>query len=480
MRVRFRTALVVLSSVLIAASCGENGDPTDVLDPLSIETESLAEAIEGEGYSQQLEAAGGSGGYSWVLAAGSLPSGLTLAPAGAISGTAIAPGTSSFRVRATDAAGRTGTADLSITVVQALAVHTWTLPDGLVGEDFSAQLQAVGGRGAHTWSLAGGEAASWLSISSDGALSGTPSTSGAFTVTVAVSDESGQQATRQLPVVVRDPLAVAAMSLPAATEGRAYAAQLVATGGDGVYTWSLADGTLPTGVGLTDGGALTGTPEDAGTFAFTARVTDGAGRMATRPLSLTVERAPTIQTVSLPPADVGVPYTSQLVATGGTGAYNWSLTDGALPDGLTLTAAGAISGTPTTLGSATFTVQVMDEASRTHTRTLAMAVAEIEGLASGVAVTGIAGDAESVRYYRIDVPTGATQLTVALSGGTGDADLYVRRSALPTEFAYDCRPLRQGNEETCTFTSPAAGQWYVMLRGHAAYADVTLVATHDG
>lgn len=470
--------LVVLSSILVAASC-DNGDPTAPLDPITIQTESLAEAIEGEGYSQQLAAVGGNGGYSWVLAAGSLPSGLTLSPTGTISGTPAGAGTSSFRVRATDSGGRSATADLSIPVVQALAVHTWTLPDAEVGEGYAAPLQAVGGRGTLTWSLTG-EAASWLVVSSAGALSGTPMASGASTVTVAVADESGQQATRQLPIIVRAPLAVAAISLPAATEGRSYAAQLVATGGDGVYTWTVESGALPTGVVLTTGGALTGTPASGGEFTFTVQVTDGADRVATRSLSLTVERAPTIQTVSLPPGDVGEPYAAQLEATGGTGAYTWSVTDGALPDGLTLSSSGAISGTPTMLGSSTLTVRVTDEAAATHSRALTVVIAQIEKLSNGVAVTGIDGEAGSTRYYAIEVPTGATQLTVGTSGGTGDVDLYIRLGALPQEYVYDCRPLRSGNEETCTAASPAAGTWYIMLRGHTAYTDVRLEASHDG
>ena len=474
-----RRALVVLSSLLVATSCGDNGDPTAPVDPISIQTESLADAIEGQGYGQQLEAVGGSGGYSWVLDAGSLPTGLTLSPTGMISGTPAVPGTSNLRVRATDSGGRSGTADLSMLVVQALAVHTWTLPDAEVGKDYAAQLQAVGGRGTVVWSLTG-EAASWLTVSSAGALSGTPMASGASTVTAAVADESGQQATRQLPLVVRAPLAVAAISLPAATQGRAYAAQLVATGGDGAYTWTLESGVLPTGVVLTGGGALTGTPADGGDFAFTVQVTDGVQRVATRPLSLTVERAPTIQTGSLPPGDVGEPYTAQLEATGGTGAYTWSVIDGALPDGLALSSSGAVSGTPTMVGSATFTVQVTDEAGATHSRTLAVVIAPIEALVNGVAVTGIGGEAGSIRYFAIEVPEGATQLTVATSGGTGDVDLYIRRGALPQEYAYDCRPFRPGNEETCTVTSPTAGYWYIMLRGYAAYADVRLVASHDG
>ena len=477
MQLRAWTALLALSVVPVLTSCEDGGDPTSPADPITIETETLAEAIEGQAYSQQLEATGGKGGYTWVLVGGSLPAGVTLAPAGAISGTPIAPATASFRVRATDTSGESATADLSISVVQALAIHTWTLADAVVDEPYAAQLQAVGGRGTHTWSVTGGDAAAWLTISSGGALSGTPGAAGPGTVSVSVSDESGQEATRQLAIAVLGPLAVADMSLPAATEGRAYAAQLVATGGDGTYSWSIASGTLPSGLSLQSGGALTGTPGDGGTFGFTVEVTDGADRTATRALALTVERAPTIQTQGLPPADVDAEYSAQLTATGGTGAYSWSVVEGDLPAGLTLSSAGAITGTPTALGSATFTVQVADEAAVTHTRAFTIVVAEIQVLTSGVAVTGLAGDAESVRYFGIEVPAGATRLTIGISGGTGDADLYVRRGLLPQLHTYDCRPLRQGNEETCEVSSPAAGSWYVMVRGFAAYTGVELLAT---
>ena len=477
MSAHLRTALVVLPVLLITTSCGDSGTTTGPVDPISIETEILTEAIEGQAYDQELEATGGSGAYSWVLAAGSLPTGLTLAPAGTISGVPAAPGTSSFRVRATDAAGRVATADLSILVVQALAVHTATLADGVRGEDYTASLQAVGGRGSYTWRLTEGDAPSWLTISGAGVLTGTPSASGASEVRVAVTDESGQEATRQLNLMVLEPLAVVAVDLPSASQGRDYAAQLVATGGDGVYAWSVEAGTLPSGMTLAAGGALMGTPGDGGTFTFTVRVTDGAQRVATRALSLTVLRAPTIQTTGLPPGDVGVAYAAQLTATGGTGSYTWSVIAGALPDGLTLSAAGEISGTPTANGSASFTVQVADEASAVHNRGFSIVVANVGELVSGVPVTGLTGDAGSVRYYSIDVPIGATRLTISISGGTGDVDLYIRHGALPQEFVYDCRPLRQGNDETCERTDPDVGRWYIMLRGYIAYADVSLTAT---
>lgn len=469
----------LLSSLLMLASCSDSAPTPPAPDPVSVVTESLSEAIEQGTYTQQLAAAGGRGGYSWGLAAGSLPSGLTLSPTGLISGTPVGAGTSSFRVRVTDAGGVAGTEDLSIVVVQKLALHTLTLPDALSGAGYTAQIQAVGGRGTLNWTLSGA-AASWLTVSPTGALSGTPTVSGASTVTATVADASGQQASRQFPIMIRAPLTVAAIALPVGVELRAYAAQLVATGGDGVYTWMVESGALPTGVTMTPGGAITGTPADDGEFTFAAKVTDGAGRVATRPLVLTVDRAPLIQTAILPPGDVGAPYQTQLVAAGGTGAYSWSVTQGALPAGLTLATSGAITGTPAALGSSTFTVRVTDAMGKTHTRAFTLVVAQFSELASGVAVTGISGATGSVRYYAIQVPTGATQLTISISGGTGDADLYIRRGALPQDFVYDCRPLRLGNEETCTVTSPAAGYWYIMVRGSTDFGEVRLVATHDG
>ena len=97
-------------------------------------------------------------------------------------------------------------------------------------------------------------------------------------------------------------------------------------------------------------------------------------------------------------------------------------------------------------------------------------------LQKGVAVTGIAGAASSAAYWTVQVPAGASNLTIASSGGSGDADLYVRAGSQPTTSTYDCRPYQSGNNETCTIASPVAGTYHVMLRGYSAYSGVSLVA----
>lgn len=98
-------------------------------------------------------------------------------------------------------------------------------------------------------------------------------------------------------------------------------------------------------------------------------------------------------------------------------------------------------------------------------------------LQPGVPVTNQSGAANAWLRYRIDVPAGATNLTVRTSGGTGAVDLYVRAGAEPSSSAFDCRPLVNGNDETCTFAQPQATSYYVGLYGFKAFAGVTLTAS---
>ncbi|WP_208543213.1 S8 family peptidase [Marilutibacter alkalisoli] len=99
-------------------------------------------------------------------------------------------------------------------------------------------------------------------------------------------------------------------------------------------------------------------------------------------------------------------------------------------------------------------------------------------LQNGVPVT-ISGASGSETRYTFTVPSGASGLTIATSGGSGDADLYVRYGSAPTTGSYDCRPYLNGNNETCSFNNPQAGTWHVMVRGYTAYSGVSLVASYE-
>jgi len=71
-------------------------------------------------------------------------------------------------------------------------------------------------------------------------------------------------------------------------------------------------------------------------------------------------------------------------------------------------------------------------------------------------------------------PAGATAIRFSISGGSGDADLYVKYGSAPTTSSYDCRPYVAGNSESCTFTPAQSGTYYIMLYGYSAFSGVTL------
>ena len=160
-------------------------------------------------------------------------------------------------------------------------------------------------------------------------------------------------------------LTINTTSLAGGEVGFAYSQTLATTGGKTPYTWSISSGALPNGLSLASStAAITGTPTTAGTSSFTVKVTDSGGGTATANLSITIILAPTsVSTTSLPDGEIGFAYSRSLAATGGTSPYSWSLSSGALPNGLSLVSfSGVISGTPTGIGTWNFMVKVTDSA----------------------------------------------------------------------------------------------------------------------
>ncbi|SFS13552.1 pseudolysin [Dyella sp. OK004] len=98
-------------------------------------------------------------------------------------------------------------------------------------------------------------------------------------------------------------------------------------------------------------------------------------------------------------------------------------------------------------------------------------------LQNGVAVTGQSGASGAVLNFTVDIPAGARNLVIASSGGSGDADLYVKFGSAPSTSSYDCRPYKAGNNESCSFATTKTGKYYVQLRGYSAFSGVSLKAT---
>jgi hypothetical protein len=188
---------------------------------------------------------------------------------------------------------------------------------------------------------------------------------------LALMGSSVAQAQNSLSITTPTPL-------PSGTVGTLYSQTLSASGGVPPYTWSLVTGMLPYGLSLAANGLFSGTPTAPGTFTFTLQVTDSASSTATQAFSVTIAPVTVsslaITTTSLPLASVNLPYSQTLTATGGVPPYTWSLSSGSLPAGLSLSASGAITGTPTLVGASVFTVSVTDSASNSAAAVLTITV----------------------------------------------------------------------------------------------------------
>ena len=226
-----------------------------------------------------------------------------------------------------------------------------------VGVAYSGQLVASG-TPTPTYSIISG-APGWLSCSSAGALSGTPTGDAAtFTITFRATNSQGS-ADVVLSLALVAGVAVTTVSLPNGVQNQAYLQPLAATGVE-PFTWSVISGSLPTGVSLA-GATIAGTPTAAsGTSSFTVQVTDALGRTDTQALSITLGAAsavPVITTSSLPAGTVGASYSQTITATG-TASISFAVVSGTLPTGLSLNGStGALTGTPTAAGAFGFTVR---------------------------------------------------------------------------------------------------------------------------
>ena len=238
-----------------------------------------------------------------------------------------------------------------------------------------------------------------------------------------------------------DALAITTTSLPSGQVGTAYSTTLAATGGKTPYTWSLTSGTLPTGLALNPStGAITGSPTaTASATALTFTVADSESPAQTKSvnLALTISSSAAsplaIATSSLPSGQVGTPFSTALVATGGTAPYAWSITSGTLPAGLALNASsGVITGTPTASANATpLTFKVTDSSSPVQSAsanlTLTIAPAS-SGVLSITTTTLPNGQVGAAYNASLTAAGGTTPYTWTLTSGTLPSTLTLNPS----------------------------------------------------
>ncbi len=388
-----------------------------IVPALSITSTSLAPATVGGAYSQSLSASGGSGGYSW--SASGLPPGLSINAGGQITGTPTAAGSFpvGFTVRDSSQNAASATLTLTVTSTSGLSITSTSLPAATVGVAYSQTLAASGGSGGYSWSASG--LPPGLSINAGGQITGTPTAAGSFPVGFTVRDSSQNTASATLTLTVTVPggLSITSTSLPPATVGTTYSDSLAASGGSGGYNWSASG--LPAGLTMSTGGQITGTPTTGGSFSVSVTVKDSSQNTATATLTLTVAGGLSITSTSLPSATVGVAYSQTLSAAGGSGrGYSWSASG--LPQGLSLSTAGQITGTPAAPGSFPVTVTVKDSAQTTATATLTLQVNTSLQITTTSLANGVIGQAYSAS---LSASGAVGNVTWSLTGGALPAGL---------------------------------------------------------
>ena len=321
----------------------------------------------GVSYSQTNAASGGNGTYTYSIASGAVPAGTAInSGSGTVSGTPTTAGAFSYTVRVVDTnGGSQTTSTISGTISPQLAITPTASTFTEVGVSYSQTNAASGGNGAYTYSIASGAVPAGTAINSgSGTVSGTPTTAGAFSYTVRVVDTNGgSQTTSTISGTISPQLAITPTASTFTEVGVSYSQTNAASGGNGTYTYSIASGAVPAGTAINSGsGTVSGTPTTAGAFSYTVRVVDtNGGSQTTSTISGTISPQLAITPTASTFTEVGVSYSQTNAASGGNGAYTYSIASGAVPAGTTISSVtGTVSGTPTTAGAFSYTVRVVD------------------------------------------------------------------------------------------------------------------------
>ncbi len=348
-----------------------------------------------------------SGGWKpYTYSTSDLPSGIVFDQDKVlITGTPTATGASDITVTVRDAVNDEVSTTFNLSVSAAIQpLYIDKIADIIATQNMKIdpiQVKTSGGQRGYAYAIKSDpEAGAGLSISDSGLITGKPTASKDFKVTVTVEDRIdalvdaafSPTASRSFMMRVRPRVTVSATGNITIVQNTSMSMQVSASGGQTPYRYSIVSNPAED-FGLTIGsrsGNITGTPTKAGTFTVTVTVTDAHGRTGTRSFSMTVNAPTPVSaltiaeindiTVKISAEQTNDPITPiQVSASGGQTPYKYSLSSTpATGSGLTVdSSSGKITGTPTKAGTFTLTVMVTDNARKTATKSFSMAVSLI-------------------------------------------------------------------------------------------------------
>ncbi|HMV86365.1 MAG TPA: putative Ig domain-containing protein [Blastocatellia bacterium] len=327
---------------------------TNICPTITFQPVSLPAATINTAYPTTLSATP-SGAYSFVVTSGLLPAGLTLNSNGTFGGAPTQSGTFNFRVTATGFGTCTNFQDYSLVVgCPGITLDATPLPSGIIGTAYN-QTRTASPAGSYSYAVSSGALPVGLTLNaSTGAITGTPITAGTFnfTITATAGSCSGQQS-----YSITIGCTTITLASPAnGAAGTNYAGS-VAASPSGSYSYSIVQGSLPSGLTLNSTtGAVTGVPSITGTYTFTIKAQTINGCSGQQSYTLVIA-CPTITLPALAVPTLNSPYNQAVAASPSGGNYSFAVTAGALPTGLSLNpATGVISGTPIVAGAYNFTI----------------------------------------------------------------------------------------------------------------------------
>lgn len=315
---------------------------------------------------------GGAGPISASVISGSLPDGMQISGNG-ISGTPTRAGRFEAVIEFKDRNNKSTTSDAILEVLNDIVISS-SFPDAYIGSAYSGGFTASGGSGAFVWTLNSSEIPG-LSFGSSGHFSGSPSSTGNYSVAATLFDHP-QTKNATGAISVFDLPALLAKSYPDAYKGSSYAeSQPTLTGGRSPFRWSASG--LPSGFSINSStGAISAASTIAlaanSPFNFTVSAEDVNGRVASSNYSITARDILGITSGSPVAAIPNQGYSTSFSATGGKTPYVWSKKNGTFPTGLNLASNGTLSGTPTQSGIFSFSLLVTDANNRTAEKALSI------------------------------------------------------------------------------------------------------------